>query len=109
MGVHWAKKKPALITIDDEGCTCESVKVIRGGTLLRKKVRGKVIVDNAGKLSAPWPRLDIRSERMDADELSRSESLEEDDEFMTPGEHLAALGRKLQNYMRLVQEAICLP
>lgn len=91
---NWAKKKPAFITIEDEGYTCESAKVVSGGTLLMKKVRGKVVVDDTGKLSAPWPGLDIRSERMDADELSRRESLEEDDEFMTPGEHFGSSGKK---------------
>ena len=91
---NWAKKKPAFITIEDEGYTCESAKVVSGGTLLMKKVRGKVIVDDTGKLSAPWPGLDIRSERMDADELSRSESLEEDGEFITPREHFGSSGKK---------------
>ena len=38
--------------------------------------------------------MDIRSERMDVDELSRSESLEEDGEFMSSREQFGSSGKK---------------
>ena len=41
-GYNEAKKKPAFVTIDDDGHSCKALGIVSGGTLLKKKVRRSV-------------------------------------------------------------------
>ena len=53
-----------------------------------------MVVKAPGEVPTPLPRLDIRRERMEADQMRRSAADEEDDEFMTPEERFDSSGKK---------------
>ncbi|XP_017226188.1 uncharacterized protein LOC108202309 [Daucus carota subsp. sativus] len=91
---NWTKKKPEYVTIDDDGSSGKYPGIVSGGSLLRKKVSGSVVGKGPGEVTTPLPRLDIRRERMEADEMRRSAADEEDDEFMTPEERFGSSGKK---------------
>ena len=91
---NWTKKKPEYVTIDDDGSSGRYPGIVSGGSLLKKKVSGSVIGKSLGEVLTPLPRLEIRSERMDADQLRKNASDEEDDDFMTPEECFDSSGKK---------------
>ena len=91
---NWTKKKPEYVIIDDDGSSGRYPGIVSGGTLLKKKVRGSVIGKSTGEVPTQLPRLDIRRERMEADQLRWTASDEVDDDFMTPLECFDSSGKK---------------
>ncbi|KAL1831416.1 hypothetical protein ACET3Z_001067 [Daucus carota] len=91
---NWTKKKPEYVTIDDDGSSGSHPGIVSGGSLLKKKVRGSVIGKSPSEVTTPLPRLDIRRERMEADQMRQNGLDEEEDDFMTPAECFNSSGKK---------------
>ena len=62
--------------------------------MLKKKVRESVFGKSQVDVSRQLPRLDICSERMDADRMRSNVPDVEDDEFVTPRESFDSSGKK---------------